>query len=108
MFAFLLILHSPGHKREDVIPFILPCWDHTPRSGKRGRILSGSTPSSFKKHVDISLNGIQNKQNKLLMLKSWNEWAEGNYMEPDLRWGKEYIKSLNEILQKHLSKHGAK
>lgn len=95
-------------KKENVIPFILPCWDHTPRSGKRGRILSGSTPSLFQKHVEISLNGIQDKKNKVLMLKSWNEWAEGNYMEPDLKWGKEYIKSLNEMLQKYLSEHETK
>ena len=32
------------------------------------------------------------------MLKSWNEWAEGNYMEPDLIWGKQYIYALKEAL----------
>lgn len=38
------------------------------------------------------------KQNKLIMLKSWNEWAEGNYMEPDLKWGKQYITALKEVI----------
>lgn len=28
------------------------------------------------------------------MLKSWNEWGEGNYMEPDLKYGKKYILAL--------------
>ena len=84
--------------QENVIPFILPCWDHTPRSGKRGRVLNGSTPSLFKHHVQQTLKGIKYKKNKLIMLKSWNEWAEGNYMEPDLKWGKKYINALKEAL----------
>lgn len=85
-------------KQENVIPFILPCWDHTPRSGKKGRILNGSTPIRFKEHVKQTLKGVRKKNNKLIMLKSWNEWAEGNYMEPDLIWGKQYIYALKEAL----------
>ena len=34
------------------------------------------------------------------MLKSWNEWGEGNYMEPDLKYGKAYINVLKEELGK--------
>lgn len=85
-------------EKENVIPFILPCWDHTPRSGKRGRVLIGSTPLLFKTHVKRTLKGISNKKNKIIMLKSWNEWAEGNYMEPDLKWGKGYIKALKDAI----------
>lgn len=88
--------------KENVIPFILPCWDHTPRSGKKGRILNHSTPTLFKKHVEVTLKGIANKNNKLILLKSWNEWAEGNYMEPDLRWGKQYINALRNIIDSNL------
>ena len=33
------------------------------------------------------------------MLKSWNEWGEGNYMEPDLKFGKEYIKALRDAIE---------
>ena len=32
------------------------------------------------------------------MLKSWNEWAEGNYLEPDLRNGRKYLEALREAL----------
>ena len=85
-------------KRDEVIPFIMPNWDHTPRSGINGTLLVNSTPELFKRHVQQVLNVVDKKQNKLVLLKSWNEWAEGNYMEPDLRFGKGYIKALKEAI----------
>ena len=41
---------------------------------------------------------------KLIFLKSWNEWGEGNYMEPDLTFGKGYINALHEALNSTLGK----
>ena len=32
----------------------------------------------------------------IVFLKSWNEWGEGNYMEPDLKYGKKYIETLKQ------------
>ena len=81
---------------ERVIPTILPNWDHSPRSKNLFSILTNSTPNLFKAHCLQILNGIRSKSNKLVILKSWNEWGEGNYMEPDLRFGKGYIKALSE------------
>ena len=37
---------------------------------------------------------VSRKKNNLVILKSWNEWAEGNYMEPDLKYGKGFINAL--------------
>ena len=87
-------------KEEDVIPFMLPNWDHTPRSGRSSNqsLLINSTPKLFKKHAKDILRIVSQKENKLIFLKSWNEWAEGNYMEPDLKFGKGYIKALREAL----------
>ena len=84
----------------NVYPNIIPCWDNSPRRGPGAYIFHNSTPDLFKKHVRSVLNRIKNKpdEDKVIFLKSWNEWAEGNYLEPDLKWGKGYIKSLNEIL----------
>lgn len=81
---------------ERVIPTIVPNWDHSPRSKNTFSILTNSTPQSFKNHCIQILNGIQHKKNKLIILKSWNEWGEGNYMEPDLKFGNGYIKALAE------------
>lgn len=87
-------------RNENVIPVIVPNWDYTPRRGPGGFILHTSTPELFKKHVIEALNLIKEKKQdkQILFLKSWNEWGEGNYMEPDLEYGKGYINALKEAL----------
>jgi hypothetical protein len=87
-------------KDEYIIPTLIPNWDHTPRSGNGGSLFHNSTPQLFKKHVKKALEVIKNKKptRQVLFLKSWNEWGEGNYMEPDLKFGKGYIKALKEAI----------
>lgn len=93
-----------GHedKLEYVFPSILPNWDHSPRSSKEGVILENSTPDFFEKHVQMVLNNIRDKkvENKIVFLKSWNEWAEGNYMEPDIKYGLNYLQVLKKVVEK--------
>jgi hypothetical protein len=87
-------------KRDRIFPTIYPNWDTSPRMGVVATILKGSTPELFKKHVKRILQLISNKKDndKVIFLKSWNEWAEGNYIEPDLKYGTRYIKALKEAL----------
>ena len=88
---------------DNVIPVIVPNWDYTPRRGAGGLILKNSTPQLFKQHVEQALELIRNKpiDKQIIFLKSWNEWGEGNYMEPDIVYGKAYIKALSEALSKY-------
>lgn len=90
-------------KQDNVIPQIVPQWDHSPRGGSKTLILNNSTPELFKIHVREALEQLKYKDpmHQILILKSWNEWAEGNYMEPDLKWGKGYINALYNVLNKY-------
>ena len=77
-------------------PTIYPSWDNSPRSGMRALILENSNPEIFKMHVKKVLSIVKEKpyEHRIVFLKSWNEWAEGNYMEPDLKFGLQYLQSL--------------
>ena len=47
----------------------------------------------------IETTNIKSENRRIVFLKSWNEWAEGNYMEPDLRWGHAFLDALrNEVV----------
>lgn len=82
--------------RENVYPGIIPNWDHSPRSGREGLVLSDSTPDKFEKLVAQAVKLVIDKdpEHRIIVLKSWNEWAEGNYVEPDLKWGNKYLEAL--------------
>ena len=92
-------------KEIDVIPNILPQWDHSPRSGRNGSIFINSTPDLFKKHVREAIDAVKNKPDgkRIMIIKSWNEWGEGNYMEPDLTHGRGYIEALRETLMNNIN-----
>ena len=71
----------------------MPNWDHTPRSGT-------NAPELFEIHARNTIEAVINKpQNRrICFLKSWYEWGEGNYMEPDLKYGKGYLKALRRAI----------
>ncbi len=95
--AMRLMLSSVDSE-DNVFPTICPNYDHTPRSGYRGLVYLNSTPERFSIHVLQVLNMVKDKHNKYVFLKSWNEWGEGNYMEPDLKFGKGYIEALKNAI----------
>ena len=85
---------------ENVYPTILPNWDRSPRSGRKAIIYTSSTPEEFKNQVDAAIELVKNKEeaHKILFLKSWNEWGEGNFMEPDMQYGHGYLEALKKSL----------
>lgn len=95
-------MYSIDHYNENVIPMIMPRWDHSPRSGTKGFIVVGSTPSMFKVQINKALQYLKGKrdQKKLLFLVSWNEWGEGNYMEPDEEFGHGFLEALKSEIVK--------
>lgn len=94
------IFRCPLDDRETVIPTVAPGWDHTPRTGINGIVLYGSTPLKFEIIVRTIVNDLVDKplERRFLFVKSWNEWAEGNYLEPDLKWGRQYLEALYRAL----------
>jgi hypothetical protein len=95
----LLRKEPPGFEE---YPIVVPNWDNTPRSGAKGLALVGSTPELFRAHLreGISIAKQLPAGRRFVFLKSWNEWAEGNYLEPDRRFGTKYLEVVQEEIQK--------
>jgi hypothetical protein len=89
-------------------PTLVPNWDHSPRSGAKSIILHGSTPELFRAHVRKALDLVRAvpAERRIVFIKSWNEWAEGNYMEPDLRHGDAYLRTLRDELRRDPEANG--
>jgi hypothetical protein len=87
---------------ENVYPQIIPRWDKTPRMGRGAHLYKNSTPELFEKSVEIALKHIENKQeeHKILFAFAWNEWGEGAYLEPDIKFGRGYLEALRSAIIK--------
>ncbi len=85
---------------ENVFPTLMPNWDRSPRSGRKSMIYINSTPQVFGEQIEKALELLSNKseEHKILFLMSWNEWAEGNYVEPDLKYGHGYLNALRDCI----------
>jgi hypothetical protein len=79
-------------------PCVFPNWDNTPRSGRRGVVALGTSPATFERHLTAALRFEMRREprpdRQLVMIKSWNEWAEGNYLEPDARDGRAWLEAV--------------
>lgn len=92
--------YTLADRNEDVYPQLLVGWDRSPRSGRRAIIYRNSNPVDFERAARNAITCVENKQpeHRIIFLNSWNEWGEGAYMEPDLRYGKAFIEALHKVL----------
>ena len=81
-------------------PTVVPRWDNTPRAGRSGAVYEGSSPERFADQVRQAVAQVADRpsEHRLLFVQSWNEWAEGNYLEPDHRYGRGYVEALRDAL----------
>jgi lipopolysaccharide biosynthesis protein len=85
-----------------VYPGVYPNWDNTPRCASRGLVLHGSTPGKFRVHLRAAIDEVRTlpSDERLVFVKSWNEWAEGNHLEPDQRFGLGYLEAVRDEVRR--------
>lgn len=89
-------MYVPEDRWDNVYPTLVPNWDRSPRCGRKAAIFTDSTPENFEKAVEMALDLVREKpaEQRILFVQSWNEWGEGNHLEPDLRYGRGYLDAL--------------
>ena len=80
---------APEDAWENVFPTILPQWDRSPRVASADGVYVNVTPEKFGRHIRRAMDIVSRKEDehRIIYLKSWNEWGEGNYVEPDEEFG---------------------
>jgi hypothetical protein len=97
-----------GYKR---FRCVTPGWDNSPRRVGRdikaevfmgARILHDSTPEAYERWLRAAARETGERfrgDEQMLFINAWNEWAEGNHLEPDLRWGRAYLEATARVLK---------
>jgi lipopolysaccharide biosynthesis protein len=91
---------EPPHYK--LFPGVCPGWDNASRRvNNYAQIFINNTPKLFGKWVQSKLlkfNPYSEEEN-FLFINAWNEWAEGNHLEPCQKWGHQYLEELKENLE---------
>jgi len=87
----------PPYKR---FPCVTPSWDDTPRRPSKATILVGSTPAAYERWLRRAIVKFVplSPGEDLVFINAWNEWGEGNHLEPCLKWGRAYLEATKNAL----------
>jgi hypothetical protein len=80
-------------------PCIFVSWDNTPRRGEKGIIMINQNYKRFWESLMKAKEYVEknNLDDKIIFVNAWNEWAEGNYLEPDLKYGYMYLDQIKSV-----------
>ena len=78
-------------------------WDATPRfpdQGKDDVIVYNKSPESFAASLQKAKNYCDEHpdQPNLITIFSWNEWVEGSYLLPDMKYGFKHLEGVKEVI----------
>src|SRR5438477_3567115 len=81
---------------------VTPMWDNTARRHTGARIYIGSTPNLYEEWLTETAKQTIDKfppEERIVFVNAWNEWAEGCHLEPDLKWGRQYLEATKAALE---------
>jgi lipopolysaccharide biosynthesis protein len=91
------------------IPCVCPGWDNSPRRKTGAVIFLNSTPDLYKGWLREVVNrqaartgasgSSSDSSNSLVFINAWNEWGEGNHLEPCQKWGRAYLEATRSALR---------
>jgi lipopolysaccharide biosynthesis protein len=80
-----------------LFPGVCPGWDNTARRPPgKGIIFRNAFPEVFGRWLRAKAAAFRpsSTEENLLFVNAWNEWAEGNHLEPCLRYGHAFLNAV--------------
>jgi len=93
---------APSYKR---FPGITPMWDNTARRKNGAFILKDATPEKYQVWLDNIFKTFKpySVDENFIFINAWNEWAEGNHLEPCQKWGRRYLEATKKVIDQNAS-----
>lgn len=92
-----------NHKCGKYFRGAMPSWDNTARKANTGAtIYTGLTPNTFQQWMqDIIYESkkIHSREENIVFVNAWNEWAEGAHLEPDMKYGYANLKAVRTAIE---------
>jgi GT2 family glycosyltransferase/SAM-dependent methyltransferase len=97
-----LELEIPNHVR---FRSVMPSWDNTPRRQHQATVYDHATPGAYQAWLESILVQTHEQnfgEERIVFVNAWNEWAEGNHLEPDKRYGHGFLEATRNALDASL------
>ncbi|MGO8871867.1 MAG: glycoside hydrolase family 99-like domain-containing protein [Acidimicrobiales bacterium] len=81
-------------------PSVMVGWDSTARHPGSATIFENATPAAFRNWLERTVASVDHvrPEENYVFLVAWNEWAEGNHLEPDQRYGRAFLEAARSVL----------
>ena len=83
----------------------LPCvfvgWDNTARRGRNGIVITNQNKELFKQSLQRAKQIVADNdpEEQIVFINAWNEWAEGNHLEPCSKYGHQFLEAVKEVFE---------
>lgn len=99
---YVIWMEDMGLPTYKCYPCVTPSWDNSPRRvNKAFWAFINSTPSYFGEWLRDTLSRFVpfSEEENFVFINAWNEWAEGNHLEPDQKWGRAYLEEVKKAIE---------
>ncbi len=88
----------------EYIPSVFVSWDNTARRGENGIIFKNADPERFALELRraIKYTMTRPESERFVFINAWNEWAEGNHLEPDIKNGLRYLEIVRKACKSNI------
>ena len=83
----------------------MPSWDNTPRRQHQATVFDHASPGAYQAWLERILDQTHEQnfgEERIVFINAWNEWAEGNHLEPDKRYGHGFLEATRNALDASL------
>ncbi|MEL4240188.1 glycoside hydrolase family 99-like domain-containing protein [Shewanella xiamenensis] len=88
-------INNQKNESDSLIPGCFVDWDNSPRRGVKAIIFKGFTIDIFSDYVKSIFKIAKNENKPFVFINAWNEWAEGTYLEPDVKHGHRVLEAVH-------------
>jgi GT2 family glycosyltransferase/2-polyprenyl-3-methyl-5-hydroxy-6-metoxy-1,4-benzoquinol methylase len=101
-----LQMEVPGYVR---FRSVMPSWDNTPRRQNESLMFEKACPEAYQAWLEAILEQTHEQNfgdERIVFINAWNEWGEGNHLEPDRKYGHGFLEATRNAQDRWLLKRG--